>query len=130
MKKAVLALGIIGIFSMVFATDAQTLLNQNGCMACHNIMGQKTAPAFMGVARKNLRRNSYADAKENIINSIKNGSKGKYRYFPDAQMLPFPSISNGDLDTIADYILSLGNKRGMRGQGMRGGNSNMGRGMM
>ena len=129
MIKRVLALGMVGVFSSVFAADAQTLLGQNGCMACHNIMGKKTAPAFMGVARRNLRFEG-ANAKTNIINSIKNGSKGKYRYFQDAQMPPFSNISNGDLDTIADYILSLGNKRGMRGQGMRGGNSNTGKGVM
>ncbi|MFK5881393.1 MAG: cytochrome c [Sulfurospirillum sp.] len=115
MKKIVLVLGVVGLFSMVFAADAQTLLKQNGCMVCHNIMGKKTAPAFMGVARRNIRFEG-VNAKANIINSIKHGSKGKYRYFPDAQMPPFPNISDEDLNTIATYILSLNSnrQRGMR----------------
>ena len=128
MKKIVLALGVIGLFSGAFATDAQTLLNQNGCMSCHNVMGRKSAPAFMGVARRNLRQNSYQTAKRNIENSIKNGSQGKYRYFTDTQMPPFANLSSDDLDTIATYILSLKSSRGNgkgRGKGMGGG-----RGMM
>ncbi len=116
MKKIVLALGIVGVFSAIFATDAQTLLNQNGCMACHNIMGKKTAPAFMGVARRNMRFEG-TNAKANIINSIKNGSKGKYRNFTNVQMPPYSNLSDSDLDTMATYILSLNNQRGMRGQG-------------
>ncbi len=38
---------------------------------------------FMGVARRNLRASSYEVAKNTIINSIKNGSKGKYAKFSD-----------------------------------------------
>ncbi len=127
MKKIVLFLGVVGVFGSLFAADAQTLLEQNGCMACHNIMGKKTAPAFMGVARRNLRFEG-ANAKANIINSIKNGSKGKYRYFTNTQMPPFPNISATDLDTIATYILSLKPPKGARrGQG---GGMGGGRGMM
>ncbi len=124
MKRVILTLGFIGVFSFALASDAQTILKQNGCMACHNIMGMKSAPAFTGVAMRNLRWANYETAKKNIENSIKNGSKGKYMRFADAQMPPFPNLSQKDLDIISSYILSLAKNRGNMGQrGM------MGRGM-
>ncbi len=117
MKKIILALGVVGLLSSSsFATDATTILNNNGCMSCHNIMGKKDAPAFMGVARRNMRFEG-TNAKANIINSIKNGSKGTYRNFTNNEMPPYPNLSDSDLNTIADYILTLNNKRGMKGKG-------------
>ncbi len=127
MKKKVFILWIFGLlFSNAFATDAQTLLNDNGCMACHNIRGQKEAPAFMGVAGRNIRFEG-TNAKANIINSIKNGSKGKYINFQNTQMPPYPNLSESDLNTIADYILSLNQNR-CRGRS-NGGGMGMGRSM-
>ena len=117
MKKIVLSLMLT---SGLFATDATTILNSNGCMSCHNIMGRKDAPAFMGIARRNIRFEG-ANAKANIINSIKNGSKNRYRNFINTQMPPFSNLSEDDLDTIATYILSLNTQRGMGGRGMIGG---------
>jgi cytochrome c551/c552 len=115
---------LIGLFlgSSVFANSAQELIDQNGCLACHAVASKKAAPAFAGIAMRNKRFEG-ANAKTIIMNSIKNGSKGKYPYFSNSAMPPFSNLSDTELSTIADYILAQSSKarghRGMcKGQGM------------
>jgi len=115
--------------SLLWAADGATLAKENGCFACHQVVGKKSAPAFRGIANRNLRMHG-SSAKSVIIQSIKNGSKGKYPQFTDSQMPPYPQLSSADLDTLADWILSQARQggRGMgKGRGMGGGG--MGRGM-
>jgi len=127
MKHYLLSLALLS-GGVLYAQSGQALAQQNGCMACHQIQGRKSAPAFRGIANRNLRFNG-SNAKAAIIQSIKNGSKGKYPQFADAQMPPFPQLSSADLNTLADWILSQARRGGMgRGRGM-GGGGGMGRGM-
>jgi len=104
------------IGSSLFATDAQTLIKENGCFACHALASKKSAPAFKGVAMRNKRFNG-SNAKASIMNSIKNGSEGKYRHFIGAKMPAFSNLTQADLTTLADYILSQGSKGGSCGHG-------------
>ncbi len=96
----------VATVSMLFAQNAEILVKENGCMECHNIMGKKVAPAFKGTARKNLKRYGN-DAKLQIIKSIKNGSKGKYRNFSDTSMPAYSNLSDKELDEISTWILEL-----------------------
>ena len=87
--------------------NGKILIEKYGCTACHNIMGRKNAPAFMGIARKNLMWNSFDEAKTTLVNSIKNGSQGKYRRFANIVMPPYKDvISETEINTIASWILS------------------------
>lgn len=115
---------------MTLADTTPKVLTDNGCLACHNVMGQpKSAPSFRGVARKNSKW--YGDnAKDKIMESITKGSQGKYRQFNNTKMPPYPNLSQEQLEQIATWILSnwqgRGNAQGMgRGNGMGNG---MGRG--
>jgi len=111
--------------SCLFANSAEELIEQNGCLACHAVASKKTAPAFAGIGMRNKRFEG-ASAKETIMNSIKNGSKGKYRMFSSSEMPAFANLSDSDLSLIADYILSQSSKaRGFH----RGGGMGQGRGM-
>ena len=104
MKKVILTT-IILTSSFLLANTGEQIAKQNGCMECHNIMGKKLAPAFMGTAKKNIKW--YGDlAKSKIKESIKNGSKGKYRKFANTEMPAYAHLNDQDLDTIADWILS------------------------
>ena len=102
---------------MLIAQSVPKVVEQNGCMSCHSIMGAKDkAPAFKGVAKKN--KKWFGDkAEANIINSIKNGSSGKYRRFTNQTMPPYANISQEDLKTISNWILSLHNGKSGQGQG-------------
>ena len=112
---ATLLLVNVSIFA---ASSAEDLINQNGCLFCHAVASKKAAPAFAGIGIHNKRFEG-ADVKVIIINSIKNGSSGKYRMFSDSAMPAFKNFSDEDLSIMADYILSQSSKA--RGQGKRGG---------
>ena len=101
MKKLIFSLLLTS--GVVFAGGEQ-LVQSNGCMDCHNIMGKKLAPAFMGIARKNT--NWFGnEAKAKIIESIKNGSKGKYRNFTNTEMPAYGYLTSKELETISNWIL-------------------------
>jgi len=102
MKKIVLSLLIMG--NIVYASTGKQLVIENGCMECHNIMGKKLAPAFMGTAKKNIKMFG-KDAKVNIIKGIKNGSKGKYGNFKHTEMPSFEYLKSSELNLISNWIL-------------------------
>ncbi len=123
MQKLILT--TIVLSTMLFASSGEEIAKVNGCMECHNIMGKKLAPAFMGTARKNIKWFG-ADAKIKIIESIKKGSKGKYRNFAGTEMPAYAHLSNGDLDSISSWILleyeknrnlNMGKRNNTQGQG-------------
>jgi len=126
MKKAVLL--IIAVSSMIFASSGAELVKTKGCTACHAVMGTKAAPAFTGIAKKNIRFNG-GNAKSVIISSIKNGSKGKYPNFANSAMPSYASLSDDELNLIADYILEQANNRGINQGKGRGQGRGMGKGL-
>jgi len=129
MKKIILV-GLV-VTGTLFAGSAEELMKQNGCFACHAVASKKSAPAFAGIGMRNKRFEG-ANAKEVIMQSIKNGSKGKYPMFSDTAMPAFSNFTQEELGTLADYILSQAPKaKGHRGHGRCGGKKGMGRrGMM
>jgi ribose 5-phosphate isomerase RpiB len=51
--------------------------------------------------------NSFDEVKRTLINSIKNGSQGKYRRFANIAMLPYKDvIPEKEINIIASWILS------------------------
>lgn len=111
MKKVILILFVS--VTMLFAVTAEELVKQNGCMECHNIMGKKLAPAFKGIARKNIKW--YGDqAHTKIVTSIKNGSSGKYPNFSGSAMPSFQHLNQSDLDNISEWILFQYNKQNIK----------------
>ena len=134
MKKIFIT--VLVLSSVIFAQSPEDIIKNNGCLACHAVASKKAAPAFAGIAMRNKRFNG-ANAKVIIMDSIKNGSKGKYPMFADSAMPAFKNLSPEELSTIADYILSLSSKaQAMHGKGKgncgggRGKGMGMGRGMM
>ena len=106
MKRVITALGITAIAgSFAFASDAaKTLVEKNGCMSCHNIMGMKKAPPFAGIAWRHSHTSQ--SAKAILKSSIKNGSHGKYPMFSNTKMPAFSHLNNKELDTLAAWVLS------------------------
>ncbi len=102
--------------SSLFAGSAEELISQNGCLACHAVASKKAAPAFAGIGKRNQRFYG-VDAKAIIIESIKNGSSGKYPRFSNSPMPAFSNFSDEELDTVAKYILAQSSKAKGHGQG-------------
>jgi len=119
---------LLGSISL-FASSAEELIEQNGCLSCHAVASKKAAPAFAGIAMRNKRFEG-DNAKTVIMNSIKHGSKGKYPRFSDMEMPSFSNFSDAELSAIADYILAQSSKAKHQGGGMgRGQGMGMGKGM-
>jgi len=130
MKKIIIT-GML-LSGVLFAQSAEEIIDANGCLACHAVASRKAAPAFAGIGKRNKRFEG-ANAKATIMNSIKNGSKGKYPRFSNSAMPPFSNLSQEELSTVADYILAQSSKahcNGGKGHGMgQGRGMGMGRGM-
>ena len=114
MKKIFIATLVLS--GVLFAQSAQELIDANGCLACHAVASKKVAPAFAGIGMRNKRFEG-ANAKATIMNSIKNGSQGKYPMFSDSAMPAFKNLSQQDLSTLADYILTQSSKAHAGGSG-------------
>ena len=126
MKKIIFTLITLGLLSSsLLAKNVETLLEENKCMSCHDIMGMKSAPPFWGIVRMNS--NWFGTSKSSIINSIKNGSQGKYPMFSNTKMPSFKNLSEKELNTLADWIISQ-RSSGMHRNKMH--NGHMGNGHM
>jgi len=128
LKGKIVVIGLL-VTTSLFAQSAEELINQNGCLSCHAVASKKAAPAFAGIGMRNQRFEGSA-AKEVIMNSIHNGSQGKYRMFSGSAMPAYPNFTQEQLSTIADYILAQSSKARGHGGGMgQGGGMGMGGGM-
>lgn len=111
-KKAMLALLFIGLInSSLSAKTAEEILKQNNCMSCHNIRGMKSAPPFSMIIKMN--KGWFGVPENDIKNSIKNGSQGKYPMFFNSNMPAFKNLTDAELDTLMSWIKAQSSK-GMR----------------
>jgi cytochrome c len=83
-------------------TDAgYILIAKNDCKTCHNTIRQTIGPAYMDVAKL------YANTSDNVktlVNKVKNGGSGNWG---QTAMNAHPNISDEDITTMVDYIMSL-----------------------
>jgi cytochrome c len=83
-------------------SHARMLAAQNGCLGCHAVDSTVLGPAWRNVSK---RYNNEPTARESIINSISNGSRGRWN---NEEMPAFAErMSKEDIEVIADYILGL-----------------------
>jgi cytochrome c len=79
----------------------EMLISKSDCFACHKIQEKLVGPAYKDVANK------YSNTKANIdylIAKVKNGGSGVWGPVP---MTPHPALSDDDLKSMIQYILSL-----------------------
>ena len=79
----------------------ERLALQNNCLSCHKVDRKIVGPAFRDVARKK------GNSLEVLVHSVKNGSKKKYASSKGAIMPAFTQLSDADVKTISEWILSL-----------------------
>jgi len=81
------------------------LIGANDCTACHSIrvgQGPNTGPAYEDVAAK------YAPAKDSTVNRlVKKIMTGGTGVWGTNVMTPHPGLSEADVRTMVNYILSL-----------------------
>lgn len=79
--------------------DATTLLNANGCLACHGIDKKIVGPGYRDVA---ARYRGDAQALSKLEASIRNGGAGKWG---DVPMPPFSRLKPEEVRTLAEFVL-------------------------
>ena len=92
------------LYAGAFALQAQAneaLANKSGCLGCHAIATKLVGPAYKDVAAKYA---DQADAQAMLMQSIRNGSVGKWGELP---MPAHPKISDADLKKLATWILGI-----------------------
>ncbi|WP_345980646.1 c-type cytochrome [Sulfurimonas sp. HSL3-2] len=76
-------------------SNPATLAESKGCLACHSIDTTLVGPAYKEVAAK------YSSAQQ-IVNSIKNGSEGKWGTIA----MPAQDVDDKEANILADWVLS------------------------
>jgi cytochrome c len=83
------------------AQDAQSLLKDKACLACHSVDNKVVGPAYKDVAKKYRSRK---DAEGYLVKKIREGSNGVWGQVP---MPPNTTVSEAEAHTLAKYVLSL-----------------------
>ena len=78
----------------------ETLARKNDCLGCHAVATKLVGPAYKDVAAKYA---GQADAQAVLVQSIRNGSVGKWGELP---MPAHPKISEADIKKLASWVLS------------------------
>ena len=78
----------------------EALAQKNNCLGCHAVATKLVGPAYKDVAAKYA---GQSDAQIKLMESIRNGSAGKWGDMP---MPPNPKIADADLKRLAVWVLS------------------------
>ena len=92
------------VVSCILASAAhanEALARKSDCLACHSVANKLVGPAFKDVAAKYA---GQSDALQQLENSIRNGSSGKWGELP---MPPHPKLSAADLKKLSTWVLGL-----------------------
>ena len=105
MKKAVvtclMAFGL-SLVSHAQAIDAETLAQEKYCLSCHAVDRKLVGPAYKEIA-KGVDPKGGEITVERLVNSIKNGSMGKWGPIP----MPPNAVTDDEAKQLAEWILSL-----------------------
>ena len=95
------AAGVVLASSPALAQDAQKLLKEKACLACHTLDNKLVGPAYKDVAAKYRSRK---DGGDYLAKKIREGSNGVWGQIP---MPPNTTVSEAEAKVLAKYILSL-----------------------
>ena len=82
------------------AQDAQKLLKEKACLACHSVDNKVVGPAYKDIAKKYRGRK---DAEAYLSSKIREGSNGVWGQIP----MPPNQVSEAEANALAKYVLSL-----------------------
>jgi cytochrome c len=101
-SQVVFAASVMALFGGgVLAADAQQLLKDKACLACHTVDKKLVGPPYKEVAAKYKTRK---DAEAYLSKKIKEGSTGVWGAIP---MPPNGTVADDEARTLAKYILTV-----------------------
>jgi cytochrome c551/c552 len=90
---------------MIFATQNvvadEALAKSSNCLACHTVDNKIIGPAFKDIAAKYKGDDG---AVATLTDKVKNGGSGAWGDMP---MPPNAAVSDADIETLVNWILSL-----------------------
>tara|TARA_B100000780_G_scaffold107361_1_gene75109 strand:- start:64 stop:375 length:312 start_codon:yes stop_codon:yes gene_type:complete len=103
MKKLSLSfLLVIFLASTAMADPTKRVLeSMNGCYACHGVKLKVIGPSFIEISNRYKNQES---ASEKLVKKIREGGSGNWGNIP---MNAHPNISDNDLSSMVDWILTL-----------------------
>jgi len=103
MKPLVLSVAVAAALSSgaALAADAQQLLKEKACLACHTLDKKLVGPSYKEVAAKYKSRK---DAEAYLSKKIIEGSTGVWGAVP---MPPNGTLADDEARTLAKYILTV-----------------------
>jgi cytochrome c len=102
MKHPIKTLILASAFVNAPAIADLELATNNGCLGCHSVDKKLLGPAWKNVAAE-------VSDRARLIDSIKNGSQGKWAAITGGMAMPAnsPRVSDADIEKLADFILTL-----------------------
>lgn len=94
-------LGITALPTAALSGDIVDLAKTTGCYSCHANAEKVVGPSFAAIAEK------YKDDKDavaNLVQSIQNGSRGKWGRVP---MPPHSSLSAAELKALSEWVMTV-----------------------
>ncbi len=85
----------------VDAKAAKSIAAKNACLACHAIDKKVIGPAYKDVSAK---YKGVAGAEDKLVAKVKAGGSGVWGTMA---MPPHPQVSDDDLHTVVQWVLSL-----------------------
>jgi cytochrome c551/c552 len=88
------------------------LAQMNGCIECHTVSATSVGPSWLAIAKR-YKDAPHAEAKALLINSVMNGSKGKWLTWKGGDGMPplGRRVAEQDIEQLVDYILSLNQRQ-------------------
>ena len=79
----------------------EQLYKKNDCVTCHAIDHQVVGPSYQAIAKKYAGQPGAVDM---LVKAVKDGHVGTWGMVP---MPPHPTMSDADIKTIVEWILTL-----------------------
>ena len=101
-RASVMSKGALLVGAALWAMQAQAseaLARKSDCLGCHAVATKLGGPAYKDVAAKYA---GQADAQAMLVQSIRNGSVGKWGDLP---MPAHPKLSEADAKKLAAWVL-------------------------
>lgn len=90
--------------------DLFKLAHMNGCIDCHRVDATVIGPSWKDIALR-YKDAPFEEARDRLIESVKNGSKGQYYTWKGGDGMPAlgKRVSEEHIKQLVEYILSLNN---------------------
>jgi len=97
----ILLISALFLFAVQNVIADEALAKSSNCLLCHTVDNKIIGPAFKDIAAKYKGDDGAVAA---LTDKVKNGSSGVWG---DMQMPPNAAVSDADVETLVNWILSL-----------------------